>query len=148
MKFRGRGAARLPELERRKRATERTIARYRRKAFDWASGITCVHLARFHLRNMGHRPPGMPRFRSPLAAKKAMRERGWASVTEMLDSILPRIAPAQMLLGDIAVLPGDAGMDSVMICAGPRRLFGWREDQPTAVMLGVRLDEVAAAWRV
>lgn len=148
MKWRGRGKQRLPELERRKQATEATLARYRDKAFDWSTGVTCVHLARAHLRNMGHRPPSLPRFRSALAAKKAMKERGWSSVSAMLDSMLERIPPARMLLGDLAVLEGDAGLDSIVICAGPQRLFGWREDQPGLVVLGVTMDEVSGAWRL
>lgn len=148
MEFRGRGPARFPELEKRRWATQKTLDRYRDKAFDWATGITCVHLARYHLRKMGHRPPGMPRFRSPLAAKRAMKERGWASVTAMLDSMLEPIAPAQMLLGDLATVEGDAGFDAVFVCAGPRRLFGWREDESGAVMLEVPFDEIKGAWRV
>lgn len=135
-------------MQRRQQATQATLNRYRGKAFDWQEGITCVHLARFHLRQMGRRPPSLPRFRSALLAKRAMKERGWGSVTEMLDSLLPRIAPAQMTLGDLTMLPGDDGFGAIFICAGPRRLFGWREDQPVAVMLEVGLDEVAGAWRV
>ncbi len=138
----------LPEMEKRRRATEATLARYRGKVFDWSKGITCVHLARTHMRNMGHRPPGLPRFRSALGAKKAMQERGWSSVTEMLDALLPRIAPAQMALGDLAVVPGDAGMDAIFICAGPRKVFGWREDAPALVVLDVSLDEMTGSWRV
>lgn len=138
----------LPPLEKRRAATEKTLARYRHKAFDWQAGITCVHMARYQMRNMGHRPQGLPRFRSALGAKKALRERGWQSVTDMLDSMLPRIAPAQMLIGDLAAVPGDNGLDSIMICAGPQRLFGWHEDAEGIVVLGVRLDEVSAAWRV
>lgn len=138
----------LPLLEKRRVATEKTLARYRAKAFDWASGITCVHMARYHLRNMGHRPQGLPRFRSALGATKALQERGWQSVTDMLDSMLPRIAPAQMLLGDLASCEGDNGLDSIMICAGPQRLFGWREDEDKLVVLSVGLGEVSAAWRV
>lgn len=148
MKFRGRGATRLPELERRKQATEATLERYRDKAFDWSTGITCVHLARFHLRNMGHKPPSLPRFRSALGAKKAMQERGWSSVTEMLDSMLTRIAPAQMMLGDLAVFEGDHGLEAIMVCAGPQRVFGWREDEPGLVVLGVGMEELTGAWRV
>lgn len=138
----------MNELLRRKEATEKTLARYRGKAFDWSTGITCVHLARAQMRAMGHRPPTLPRFRSMLGAKKAMAERGWANVTEMLDSMLPRIAPAQMLLGDIAALPDAEGLGSLMVCAGPHKLMGWREDAAELVVLDVTLDELAGAWRV
>src|SRR5688500_1616962 len=104
MKFRGRGEHRLPELEMRARATEKTRDRFFGKRFDWSTGGTCVHMARYHLRNMGHRPPGLPRFRSLFAAKQALRARGWASVAEMLDAVIGshrRVYPAAMGLGDI-----------------------------------------------
>lgn len=136
------------ELERRRVATEKTLDRYRGKVFDWSKGVTCVHLARFHLRNMGHKPETLPRFRSALGAKKALKERGWSSVADMLDSMMPRIAPAQMVLGDLAIVPGDAGLDSIFICAGPLKVFGWREDRPDLVVLDVGLDELTGAWRV
>lgn len=147
MKWRGRGKQRLPELERRKRATEATLARYKDKAFDWGTGVTCVHLARFHLRNMGHRPPSLPRFRSALGAKKAMRERGWDSVTAMMDSMLPRIAPAAMRLGDLAAMEGEGGLDGILVCAGPRRWFGWCEGEEKPVMIEAPFEQITAAWR-
>lgn len=136
------------DLVRRRAATEKTLKRYRGKVFDWAKGITCVHLARHHLRNMGHKPETLPRFRSPLAAKKALKEREWDSVTAMLDSMLPRIAPAHMMLGDLAVVPGDNGLDAIFVCAGPLKVFGWREDEPALVLLDIGLDELTGAWRV
>lgn len=138
----------LPEMERRRVATQKTLARYRGKTFDWAKGVTCVHLARAQLKNMGHKPPSLPRFRSALGAKKALKERKWSSVEAMLDNLLQRIAPAQMLLGDLAVVLGDEGLDAIFVCAGPLKLFGWREDAPALVLLDVSLDELSGAWRV
>lgn len=136
------------ELERRRVATEKTLKRYRNKVFDWSRGITCVHLARYHLRAMGHRPETLPRIRSALAAKRALKARGWESVEQMLDSMLPRIVPAQMMLGDLATVPGEGGMDAVVVCAGPHKVFGWRADKPDLALLDISLDELSAAWRV
>src|SRR3546814_17660492 len=62
-----------------------------------------------------------------------LKERGWASVSDMLDSILVRIPPAMMQLGDVATVEGDQGLDALFVCAGPNRLFGWREDEAGAV---------------
>jgi hypothetical protein len=148
MRFRGRGAAKLPEMEKRKRATEATLARYRGKAFAWSKGVTCIHLAWAQMRNMGHRPPTLPRFRSALLAKRALQEGGFEAVGELLDSMVPRIAPAQMALGDIATMPGDAGLDGIVVCAGPGRVFGWREDAPGLVVLTVNMSEFTGAWRL
>src|SRR3546814_3018233 len=96
---------------------------------------------------MGRKPPTLPRIRSALAAKKALKERGWASVSDMLDSILVRIAPALMQLGDVATVEGDQGLDALFVCAGPNRLFGWREDEEGAVVLEVTFDQVKGSWR-
>jgi len=137
------------ELERRRVATEKTLKRYRKKVFDWSRGITCVHLARFHLRAMGHRPETLPRIRSALAAKRALKARGWESVEQMLDSMLPRIAPAQMMLGDLTVLPSEDGLSAIFVCAGPQKAFGWAEEQPELAVVDVQnLDGLRGAWRV
>lgn len=136
----------MKEMLRRKEATEATLARYRHKAFDWGKGITCVHLARAQLRAMGHKPPTLPRFRSALAARREMQARGWANVEDMLDALLPRIAPARMMLGDLAVAQSGDGMGSIMICAGPHKLLGWHDDAAELVVLDVGLDELAGAW--
>lgn len=133
---------------RRRDASEKTMARYRKKTFDWKTGVHCVGLAHFHLRNMGHKVPTVPRIRSALSAKRAMTERGWASVTEMLDSLLPRIFPAQMLLGDLCVVPGEDGFDSILICAGPQKVMGWSAIDGTFVVYDGGIGDITGAWRV
>ena len=138
----------MVELERRRVATEKTLARYRSKTFDWSNGITCVHLARYHLKNMGHKPPTLPRIRSALGAKKALKANDWASVSEMLDSMLPRIAPARMMLGDIATVPGTEGLDSILVCAGPFKLLGWHPVDGSFTVYDGGNAEVERAWRV
>jgi hypothetical protein len=148
MEFRGRGATRTAELNWRKAATDKTLARYKNRQFDWSTGVTCIHMAWAHLRAMGHRPPTLPRFRSALMAKRALNEAGHEGVTALLDSLLPRIAPARMMLGDLATVEGEVGLDAIMICAGPQRLFGWREDEAGLVVLGVAMKDVKAAWSV
>ena len=114
----------MPDMLRRQAATEATLKKYRERAFDWKTRATCVHLASFHLRQMGHTPPPMADFRSPLGARKALKKRGWADVSEMLDAVLPgaRIAPMQMLLGDLAVVRGSEGFDAILIHAGNEAL--------------------------
>jgi len=140
-------SAMKPELVRRKEAVEATLTRYRAKPFSWASGITCVHLCRAHLRNMGRKVPTIPRFRSALAAKRALKAGGWPHVAAMLDSILTRIPPAAMTLGDVAALPGEDGLHGIVICAGPRRVFGWAEGEETPKMLQPDMTRMIGAWR-
>lgn len=148
MKCRGRGNRQLPELEWRRRATQATLDRYRAVPFDWAARQTCVHLAAFHLRNMGHRPPAVPGFTTPAGARKALTDRGWDSVSAMLDSMLEPIAPARMLLGDLAVVAGSDGMEAIVICTGPQALLGWLPGgESMAVHIG-GIAQVTRAWRV
>lgn len=140
-----------PDLIRRQQATSATLAKFRGKAWSWESGITCAHLARFHLRKMGHRPESLPRIRSLVAARRALAARGWADVTAMLDGQpgLLRIAPAEMAMGDLASLESDNGnIGAIMVCAGPHKLLGWREDVPELVVLDVEFSELTAAWRL
>lgn len=138
----------MNDLLRRQKGTEATLARYKGKVFDWSAGVTCVHLARNHLRQMGHKPPTLPRIRSALAAKREMKARGWETVEDMLDNLLPRIVPARMLLGDLAVARSEDGMGAIFVCAGPHKLLGWREDAPGLVVLDVSFDELEGSWRV
>lgn len=137
-------------LVERQAATQATLAQFRGQAFNWKAGVTCVHLARFHLQRCGHRPPALPGIGSALAAKRALAKRGWASCAAMLDAQpgLTRIAPAMMLMGDLATLPGDDGIDAIVICAGPQKVFGWREDAAGLVVLDIDYSQVSGAWRV
>lgn len=148
MRFRGRGRNRLPELEWRKRATAATLAHFRDRTFDWQAGVTCMHLAVFHMRRMGHRPPALPRFRSAAGARKALDARGFASVSAALDSLLLRVAPSMMWLGDLAVVEGSDGMESIMVCTGPQALLGWLPGGERMMAQIGGLAQVKAAWRV
>nr|WP_232307502.1 hypothetical protein [Sphingobium chungbukense] len=67
-------------------------------------------------------------------------------MTALLDSLLPRIAPAEMLVGDIAILPGDEGMEGIVISAGGK-LIGYNEDAPDGVKPLMALVPLPAAWR-
>lgn len=139
----------MNELERRRIATETILARFRGREFDWSTGRHCVSLARAQMRAMGHCPPSLPRVRSALAAKKALKTRDYASVTDMLDTLLPKIAPAEMLLGDLATMPGGGGLDAVFICAGPLKLFGWTDARPELAVVDVLdMSKLTGAWRV
>lgn len=139
----------MSDLIRRQRALAATQAKVRGRALDWKAGMTCVHMARFHLRAMGHRPEPLPRIRSIIGARRALKERGWADVAAMLDAQpgLCRIAPAAMLPGDLAALESADGMGSICVCAGPHKIIGWREDAAEAVVIDLAFDQIAGAWR-
>lgn len=155
-----------PDLIRRHEATRNTMNKYRKKDFSWQHAVTCIHLAAFHLRKMGHRTPVMPRFRSAFGALRALKAVGFQDLPALLDSIgtIRRVAPAMMMMGDLAVLQGGviegeseeddgaaremAGIGAIVVCAGPHKVFGWRGDFPKMVVLDVSFDDIQAAWRL
>ncbi len=131
----------------RHEATTATLAKYRDKPFDWKAGSTCIHLLRFHLRKLGYKPERLPRIRSAIGARRALEERGWKHVGDMLDTILPRLpGHAMMTLGDVAMLRSEDGFGAITICAGPHKLLGWHED--AVGMKVLEPHEIEGAWRV
>lgn len=139
----------MSEMARRVAATRKTIAKYE-KPFSWSKRATCIHMARAHLRNMGHRPPPIPDFRSALGARTQLRKAGFPDLAGLFDSLLPRIAPAAMWVGDIALLAGDEMFGSICISDTAGSLIGWHEDDPSRVrpQKVMSLNDVIGAWRV
>lgn len=140
----------LPEMIKRQRAVLATQGKYQRRAFDWKTKATCLHLANFHLRRMGRKPPRMPQIGSLLAAKRALKARGWGNVADMLDGIgLARIAPAQLRLGDLIATASDDGLGSIYIATGESTFIGWTVDVPELAVIDVfNPDDLLGAWRV
>lgn len=133
--------------------TNAVLERYRHRAFDWQAGTTCIHLFRSQAVAMGHTMPPLPLFRSALGARRALKARGAESVTGLIDAMLPgrRITPASMWVGDVGALPGEDGLDALLIWGGGK-LLGWHGDDPSR-MVSIELSaaEVAAhlvAWRL
>lgn len=140
-------------LNERARGTKAVLDRFQRKPLDYEKRQTCIHLLRAQLIEFGHSPPPVPMFRTPLSARRALRKAGFKDLAALLDSLLPRIAPARMLVGDVALFPGDDGnggravLDAVLIHGGGKML-GWRGDGQAgmgAIELGA---PVLGAWRM
>lgn len=111
-------------LAQRAAVTQATWNKYRGRAFDW-KGATCVHVLRSHLRAMGHKPPKMPSFQSPIGAKRALKAMGADDLADLMRGLgLLEIGAAEMIVGDVAILPGDEGFDAIVICAGGK-FMGW-----------------------
>lgn len=139
----------MSELLRRAAATEEVLRRFQNRAFDWKAGHTCLHLARAQLLAMGHRPPRIPAFRSALGARRAMERAGYANLAEVFDRMgLPRIAPATMWVGDLALVPGTEGFAAVFVCAGGP-LVGWHDaGGETISVVHDAMPMVSVAWRL
>jgi len=137
------------DLISRQAAVTATMAKFAKVQWGWERGATCAAMAQYHLKRCGRRFETLPVLRSTLAARRLMDRRGWADAGEWIDSIgLERIAPAMMLPGDLASLPSEDGLGSIVIACGHHKVIGWREDQPGLVVVDVPLSALEKAWRV
>lgn len=136
-------------LAERVAATNKTLAKFKGRAFDWKTGATCVHLLRAQLLAMGHKPPRVPQFQSAFGAKKALERMGHADLSSLLDGMLMRVPVARMIVGDVALLPGEAPFDAVVIYAGGAKVFGWHGADPEGRLQAIELNigDYLGAWR-
>ncbi|WP_112383358.1 DUF6950 family protein [Sphingomonas carotinifaciens] len=136
------------DLEQRRLRTQAVVSRFQGRPFSWTGRRTCLHLARAQMRAMGHRPPKMPDLRSALSARSALLAAGFDDIEGLLDSLLPRIAPASMLIGDLALMDGDGPFDAIVIAVGGK-VFGYAEGYDgLQVIQPVGPQPFRAAWRV
>jgi hypothetical protein len=134
------------DLVRRQAALEKTLAKYAGRAIDWAA-VDCVRMGRSHLVAMGHTPlPRIPRYSSAEGALRALKKAGHASIEALFDSLLPRIAPAAMLPGDVALMQGDEHFDAVTLCVG-HKLWGWHQENGLREPLMMIPETIKRAWR-
>ena len=135
----------------RAEATEKVVARFRNRPFDWTSRRTCIHLARAQARALGHRPPAIPDFRSPRGAKTALKAVGFETLEQLLDSLFPRIPPLSTWLGDLVIMAGgDGDFDGIGIAVGGK-IIGYHEDhldQGLVNVVPVGADPYVGAWRL
>ena len=135
-------------LEDRRVRTERTLAKFRDRPFSWTGRRTCIHLARAQMVAMGHKPPKMPDLRNALNAAHALKAEGYKDLEALLDSMLPRIAPAAMWIGDLALMPGEAPFDALVLNGGGF-VFGYAQEvENFAVIEPIGPQPFKAAWRL
>lgn len=134
-------------LAQRAAVTQATWDKYRGKPFDW-KGATCVHVLRSHLRAMGHKPPKMPSFQSPVGARRALKAMGADDLAGLMRGLgLMEILPAEMIVGDIAILPGDEAFEALTICAG-NKFMGFQEEAEGFTSMDIDRAAIKAAFRV
>lgn len=138
----------MNEIQQRALAVRNTLKRFDGRAFDWRRAATCIHLARFHARQMGHKVPTVPRFKSALTARRALKETGHDSLPALFDSMFQRIPPAMMRTGDLMCLPGDADFDAVVIRASVNKFIGWHEDADGLTIIDADMNAATGAWRL
>ena len=135
-------------LAMRATATNTTVAAFQ-KPFDW-DGASCIHLAHSHAINMGHMPPPLPVFRSRQGALRGLLKTGHRTLEGLMDSLFERIAPAKMLVGDLAMLPGeDRRLKAIVVFDGHLSVAGWHEACPEKLVWIKHMQaDLIAAWRL
>lgn len=134
-------------LVERRDVTQATMAHFLLKPFSWVKAATCLHMIRRHVRAMGKPVPTMPRFRSALTARAAMQARGWRSLAEVMDAVLPRILPAEIIIGDVVELPSDSDVfGALCIALGNGRVMGYFEGQAGLAVMQPTTPPITA-WR-
>lgn len=136
------------EIERRAAATQATERRFRGKPFDWSKSATCIHLLRYHAHQMGHDVPIVPRFRTALGAKKALKAAGHDTLPDLLDSLFVRVPPAFTRVGDVIAADGEDGLHGIMIRAGNTMSLGWHEDAEGCTIIDTDLTYAVGGWRL
>lgn len=141
---------RLTMIE-RKRATDRTLDKFRDRPFDW-HGASCIHLARTQAVNMGHRVPMLPAFRSAIGAATALKKTGHATLIDLLDSQFVRIPPAFMWIGDLCAGPPSEevpGFCALGLTDGQGNVLGWHDNDGTKLSaIKAGMGQLVAAWRL
>lgn len=132
--------------------TARVVAKFSGRAFDWASGATCLHLAREQARQMGHRGlPRIPALAGPADALRALQAQGAGSLAELLDQHFERLpAPAFARVGDLVMAERPDGMpESVGIADGTGNVFGWHDtDEGGLKPLKNVAAHLTAGWKL
>lgn len=130
-------------------ATNLTAQQFQGRPFDW-DGASCIHLAHAHATNMGHVVPPLPAFRSRQGALRGLFKTGHHTLESLMDSLFPRITPAQMLVGDIAMLPGeDRRLRALVVFDGHLSVAGWHDAQPDSLVWIKNMHaDLVSAWRL
>ena len=107
------------------------------------------------VRRAGHRQPLrglLPlRLRPQLVgAARALKRQGAENLEQLLDKWFERHdAPAFAIIGDLVLLPGEDGFDSICITDGRGNLFGWHDSDLSKMSVIKAADaDIIAAWRL
>jgi hypothetical protein len=132
----------------RREAVEATIQRFGGKPMKWGR-VDCAQIAAHNLRQLGIKTSLMKgqRYASEHAALKALRDEGFTGLAEAVDAMLPRIAPAMAIQGDLIGMATDGDVWDVALCVavGNGRVLGIKEG--VVMILQPDLTKALTAWR-
>lgn len=125
------------------------MARYRGRPFAWGK-VDCAKVAAYHLKQLGH-PIFISKagsYASPVSARRALARLGHDSLPSLIDGLgLSRIPHSRLLLGDIIVNDGHAGLDAIGLYAGNGHVLGFHEDHLDQGLVAMDVAP-AIAWSV
>lgn len=132
----------------RREAVEATIQRFNGKAMKWGL-VDCARIAAHNLRHLGIKTTLMKgqRYASEHAALKALRDQGFSGLAQAVDEMLPRIAPAMAIQGDLIGMETEGDVWDVALCVavGNGRVLGIKDG--VAMILQPDLSKAVTAWR-
>lgn len=136
-------------LEARVAAAQRAHDRFFGMRFKWSTGNCGVMIA-WHLRAVGVPIKAAAKagtYNSLAGAQRALNRLGYATLGEMADAHLERIAPAMALPSDIIEIPAEDRnpLGCLTIALGNGRVLGFIDVGGCAVL---QPHEYVAAWRV
>ncbi len=140
----------MSDLQARVDAVKATQAHFAGRPFAWGR-VDCVKVAAWHLRAMGHHLGlGLNKagtYRSALGARRALERAGHASLAAALDGVLPRIAPAAALPGDLLIGPGTDEWEALGIYAGNGAVVGFYDGEKGLTIVRLNSGIAGRAWR-
>lgn len=135
-------------MDRRHRATQATVDRFRGKPFKFGK-FDCWQMVKAHLRAMGKpvkQAAKVSPYHSLLGAQRQLRAFGYDNVTAVMDAHFEQIPPAAAALGDVVSIPTEGEIGGLFIIVGNGRIFGYHQDAVGAEVLQPAV--ITAAWRV
>ena len=110
--------------------------------------MDCGKMVGLHLRRLGYKVelPKVGAYSTPAGALKWLKKRGFDSLEARMDALMPRIAPAATVVGDILALESADALAALVVHMGQGQCLGFHEDTDEAVLL--RPTAFMRAWSV
>jgi hypothetical protein len=133
----------MATLLERAAAVERLKAEFQGRALV-PGRCDCAALVRSHLLWMGRAVPEIPRYSSFAGGFRALKKMGFADLAAMMDSLLPAIPPARMMIGDVGLLLAPSGRAEAMVVHAGPYVIGWHEGAD--VLVNITRPQFERAW--
>jgi hypothetical protein len=133
-------------LTQRRIATEATMAEFSDRPFEWGKS-DCVSIVIYHAGQLGRADdiPELKPYSTPTGALRRLKEMGFDTLEELMDSVFERIPVNSTINGDFVLLAGDSdGLDALGVKAG-HFIFGFHQDSECPKVC--ILSEAIGAWR-